>query len=151
MKKLIFILSLIAVVMACNPSQAQIATLYMPKGDTYLEYVTDVTLTNTTAKYFQIVAPQNWYTAQSYVVHLDSLSGNHTNVACVLAGRVSDQTSTWTTIGTINWAGTTADTTIIYLNATENQYREFKLTFTGTGTGTTTIANMEFKQWYGLP
>ena len=149
MKRIIFLIALMFAVAAI--SEAQIATLNMPKGNTYLEYTTDVTLTNTTAKYFQINAPQDWYTAQSYIVHLDSASGNHTNVACVLAGRVSDQTSTWTTIGTVNWGGTSADTTIIYLNATENQYRQFKLTFTGTGNGTTTIANMEFKQWFGLP
>lgn len=150
MKKLIFVLGILAVLMACNPANAQ-TTLNMPKGNTYLEYTTDVVLSNTTPKYFIFNAPQDWYTAQSYIVHLDSTSGNHTNVACVLAGRVSDQTSTWTTIGTVNWAGKTSDTTIIYLNANENQYRQFKLTFTGTGTGTTTIANTEFKQWFGLP
>jgi hypothetical protein len=148
MKKIILVLALM---FAFAISEAQIATLYMGAGKTYLEYTSDVTLTNTTAKYFQFIAPQDWYTAQSYIVHLDSASGNHTKVACLLAGRVSDQTSTWTTISTVNWGCTTADTTIIYLNATENQYREFKLTFTGTGTGTTTITNTEFKQWYGLP
>ena len=152
MKKLFIISFLIAVALfACNPSSAQIATLNMPKGNTYIEYTTDVTLTNNVAQYFQINAPQDWYTAQSYIVHLDSLAGNMTSCAVVLAGRVSDQTSTWTTIGTVTWGSTTADTTIIYLNATENQYRQFKLTFTGAGTGTTTIANMEFKQWFGLP
>jgi len=73
-------------------------------------------------------------------------------MAVALTGRKSDQTSTWTAIGsTINWKGTTSDTTIILSNTTENGYRQFKLTFTGTGTGTTTIANTEFKLWLADP
>lgn len=151
MKKLIF-LFVIAALFACQQqASAQIATINVPRGNTYAEYTTDVTLTNDVAKYFQFNISTDYYAAPTYIVHLDSASGNHTNVACVLAGRVSDQTSTWTTIGTVNWAGTTADTTIIYSSSTEVPYRQYKLTFTGTGTGTTTIANTEFKFYYGLP
>jgi len=149
MKKLTIFIALMFAFVAI--SKAQIATINMGKGVTYTEYTTDVTLTNNVAQYFLFYPQTDYYTAQNFIVHLDSLSGNHTNMACVLAGRVSDQTSTWTTIGTVNWAGTTSDTTIIYTNATENAYRQFKLTFTGTGTGTTTLANTEFKIWYGLP
>lgn len=148
MKKIIFVLALM---FAFAISEAQIATITIPEGKTYTEYTTDVTLTNTTAQYFLFNISSPWYTAQDYIVHLDSLTGTHTNIACVLAGRVSDQTSTWTTIGTVNWAGTTSDTTIIYANTTENAYRQFKLTFTGTGTATSRIANTEFKIYYGLP
>lgn len=132
-------------------SEAQIATLYLKEGQTYVEYATDVTLTNTTAQYFIIDAPKDYYTAQAYTVNLDSTGGNHTNVAVVLAGRVSDQNSTWTTISTTNWTGTTSDTTMTVVNATENGYRQFKITFTGTGAGTTKIDNFEFKQYLGLP
>lgn len=148
MKKIMIFLALMFAVAISN---AQIATITIPRGNTYTEYTTDVTLTNTAAKYFQFNISTDYYAAPTYIVHLDSASGNHTNVACVLAGRVSDQTSTWTTIGTVNWAGTTADTTIIYSSSTEVPYRQYKLTFTGTGTGTTTIANTEFKFYYGTP
>ena len=148
MKKIMIFLALMFAVAISN---AQIATINVPRGNTYTEYTTDVTLTNNVAKYFQFNISTDYYAAPTYIVHLDSASGNHTNVACVLAGRVSDQTSTWTTIGTVNWAGTTADTTIIYSSSTEVPYRQYKLTFTGTGTGTTTIANTEFKFYYGLP
>jgi hypothetical protein len=151
MKKLFIILSLVAFVFACSPSQGQIATLNMAANQTYLEYTTDVVLTNTTAKYFVINTQAPWYTAQAYIVHMDSTTLNMTSVTVVLAGRVSDQTDTWTTISTTKWGETTADTTMIVLNATENQYRQFKLLFTGAGTGTSTITNMEFKQYYGMP
>lgn len=147
MKKLIFVLALTFTVVISN---AQIKTLTLLPGETYTEYTTDVTLTNNVAQYFIVKSSAPWYTAQAYVVQLDSVSGNHTNMAVVLAGRVSDQTSTWTTISTTNWTGS-SDTTMIVLNATENQYREFKITFTGTGTGVSRIDNFEFKQYYGLP
>lgn len=131
---------------------AQMLTTSMGKGDTYTVVTTDYVLTNTTARYWQINPQVDYMTAQDVIVHLDSLAGDHTNVAVALSGRKSAQTSTWTSIGsTVNWKGTTADTTIIISNTTENGYRQFKLTFTGTGTGTTTIANMEFKLWYGTP
>ena len=149
MKKVIILLSLIAVIFACNPSQSQ-TILNMPKGNTWIKTTDDITLTNNVAKYIQINAPQDWYTAQAYTIQLDSVSGNHTNVAVVLSGRVSDQTSTWTTISTINWTGS-SDTTIIGLNATENAYRQFRVTLTGTGTGVSKVDTFEFKQWFGLP
>jgi hypothetical protein len=143
---LAFILSFTIVV------DAQMRTSNLRSGVTYVEVTTDYTLTNTVPQYWQINAGQNYYTAQTCVIHLDSLAGNHTNVAVQLQGRVSTTASTWVNIGSaVNWTGTTSDTTIIYTNATENLYREFKLLFTGTGTGTTTISNMEFKQYFGTP
>lgn len=148
MKKLIIVLALM---FAFAISNAQIATLSMGVGETFKSYATNVTLTNTTAQYFIIKSSAPWYTAQAYTVNLDSLTGNHTKIAVVLAGRVSDQNSTWTTISTTNWGSTTSDTTMTVLNATENQYREFKITFTGTGTGTSRIDYFDFKQYYGLP
>lgn len=154
MKKLILIslISLAFMVISCNDATAQMSTSNLTPGNTYIEVGTDVTLTDAVAQYWLVNAPQNWYTAQTVTVALDSLAGNHTTVAVGLYGRVSDQTSTWTQIGSdITWYGTTADTTIILTNATENLYRQFKVLFTGTGTGTTTIDNREFKQYFGLP
>jgi hypothetical protein len=148
MKKLFFVLALM---FAFAISEAQIATINVPKGNTYVEYTTDVVLTDAVVKYFVFNAPQDYYTAQSFIVHLDSLAGNMTSCTVALLGRISDQTATWTSIGSIKWGSTTADTTIIYVNATENGYRQFKLSFTGAGTGTSTIANTEFKQWFGTP
>lgn len=156
MKKLMIFLALMFAFAVI--SEAQVATVNFSKGQTYYEYQTDVTLTNTTAKYFVFKCPQDYYTAQAYAVDMDSTSGDHTNVAVVLAGRVSDVVD-WTTISTTNWKGISNagvdcagnDTCMVVLNATENAYREFRLTFTGTGTGVTTINNVEFKLYYGLP
>lgn len=146
------ILILLAFILTFTAVDAQLRTSNLRSGVTYVEVTNDYTLTNAVAQYWQINAGQNWYTAQTCVIHLDSLAGNHTNVAVQLQGRVTTNAATWVNIGSaVNWTGTTADTTIIYTNATENLYREFKLLFTGTGTGTTTIANMEFKQYFGLP
>ena len=148
MKKIILVLALM---FAVAISEAQITTAYLQPDQTFWKYTTNVTLTNTTAQYFVVKSSAPWYTAQSYTVNLDSLTGNHTKIAIVLAGRTSDINSTWTTISTTNWGCTTLDTTATVLNATENHYRQFKITFTGTGTGTSRIDNFEFKQYYGLP
>ena len=150
MKKLFIILSFVVAFTAT--SKAQMLSSYMTPTQTWLDVSTNYTLTNTTAAYWFISAPKDYYTAQAVVVELDSLSGNHTNVAVQLQGRYSSSSATWNNIGSaVNWKGTTADTTIVILNATENGYREFKLLFTGTGTGTTKVDNMQFKMWYGLP
>jgi len=152
MKKLVIFSIIFAGFLLFSETQAQITTLYMRDGQTYSQYTTDVTLTNTTAQYFKIVSTQDWYTTQTVVLQLDSASGDHTNVAVQLQGRLSSQFSSWTNIGSaVNWAGTTSDTTLAISNTTENAYREFKILLTGTGTGTTTIDNFEFKQHYGNP
>lgn len=149
MKKLILILVLMFAFMA---TEAQLRTTNLRSGVTYANVSTDYTLTNAVANYWQINAGQNWYTAQTCIIALDSTGGDHTNVAVQLQGRASTTAATWVNIGSaVNWTGTTADTVIIYTNATENLYREFKLLFTGTGTGTTKIDNMEFKQYFGMP
>ena len=148
MKKLIFIIALMVIAFG---SQAQMLTTTLNMGNSYANVTTDYVLTNTTARYWQINAQPEWYNAQEVVVQLDSTSGNHTNVAVALYGRFSDQIA-WAAIGSAqNWKGTTADTTLVFSNSTENKYRQFKLLFTGTGTGTTTIDRMEFKYYNGLP
>jgi hypothetical protein len=150
MKKFLFIL--IAFVTLAATSQAQMLSTTMTPNQTWVNVATNYTLTDAVAQYWFISAPKDYYTAQAVVVELDSLTGNHTNVAVQLQGRYSSSSATWNNIGSaVNWKGTTADTTIVILNATENGYREFKLLFTGTGTGTTRIDNMQFKMWYGLP
>ena len=150
MKKL-FVL-LVSLIALFATSQAQMLSTYVGPTQTWVDVSTNYTLTNTTASYWFISAPKDYYTAQAVVVELDSLSGNHTNVAVQLQGRYSSSSATWNNIGSaVNWKGTTADTTIVILNATEVGYREFKLLFTGTGVGTTKIDNMQFKMWYGLP
>ena len=149
MKKIIALVTLfIAFAISAN---AQMLTTSLSSGQSYVNITTDYTLTNTTAKYWQINAQPEWYNAQTVVVNLDSASGNHTNVAVALYGRFSDQLA-WTQIGsTQNWKGTKSDTTLTFTNATENLYRQFKVNFLGTGTGTTTIDRMEFKYYNGLP
>ena len=148
MKNLIFIalISLFAFT-----AQAQLVTVNLPASETYYEVSTDYTITNAVAGYYLFNAAKPQYTAQDLVIQLDSTSGNHTNVAVLLQGRKSDNAA-WANIGSaINWTGASADTTIVYTNTAENGYRSYKLIFTGTGTGVTTIDNVEFKQWLGLP
>lgn len=132
-------------------SNAQMLTTNLGDDQTYVKVTTDYVLSNNVAKYWQINTNPKYYNAQTFVVNLDSTSGNHTNIAVVFAGRVSDIDPTWTTISTTNWRCTTADTTFVVTTATETLYRQFKLTFTGTGTGTSTIDAMVFKQYYGTP
>lgn len=143
----------IALMFAFAISEAQTVGLgVLSQGHTYLNVATDYTLTNTTARNFTLNSYQDYMSGQDLILHLDSASGNHTNVAVALYGRKSEQTSTWTQIGsTVNWKGTTSDTTIIISNTAENGYRYYKWTLTGTGTGTTTIDNQEFKLWFGIP
>ena len=149
MKKLLFVITLF---LAFATLQAQIATKNVATGKTQLEYTTDVTLTNAVAQYLYIISKQHTYTAQSAIIQLDSAGGNHTNVAIQLQGRYTTADA-WQNVGSaINWKGTTSDTTIVYLNAAENGFRQWKLLFTGTGTGVTTIDNIFWKQWlYGTP
>ena len=148
MKKLIIILGFLLAFTAV--AEAQIATLYMRKGQTYTQYTTDVTLTNAVAQYFVLDAKQDWPCAQIITMQLDSATGDHTSVTVDVSGRASKQTDTWTAIGSqIEWLGGLAgDTTIIFTNATENRYIQYKVLFTGTGTGTTTIDNFECKLFY---
>lgn len=136
---------------ACDDAEAQMRTDNLRPGVTYVDVSTDYTLTNAVAQYWAVNAGQNYYTAQELVINLDSASGNHTNVAIQLQGRITSMDA-WANIGSaINWLGTTSDTSIVYSNTTENKYRQFKILYTGTGTGTTTIDRQVFKQYFGLP
>ena len=125
----------------------QTATVDVADGYTYYNLDTDYTLTNTTTSWFRWNMAKDMRTTQDFEVNLDSLTGNHTNVAVSLWGRKFSDNS-WTQIGsTVNWAGTTSDTTIIISNTVLNRYREYKTNFVGTGTGTTTIDFQILKIW----
>ena len=152
MKKLVLFIGLL---MAFTVVNAQISTLNLNSGQTYAEYTTDVVLTNAVAQNFRINAAQNWMTSPYIAVAIDSTSGNHTSLNIVLAGRMSDQTTVWTSISDVTWdmdhAGSAADTIIITGASAETFYRQYRVTFTPVGTGTSTITNFEFKQYFGEP
>ena len=142
MKKIVLIL---IAVLSFTFVNAQ--TAYVNKPNTYVNYSTAITLTNTTPATMYFDGKQDFTTTQDYQVQLDSVSGDHTNVAVALYGQ-KFATSAWTQIGsTVNWAGTTADTTILISNTTANRFRKYKVVFIGTGTGVSTISNQEFKLW----
>ncbi len=141
MKKIILFLML----MVAFVSTAQTVTLptmagaAQDKNATSQTVVTDYTLTATTVRNFIWTAPQPKPTTQDFVINLDSLTGNHTNVAVALYGQKSQYKGDWTQIGsTVNWKGTTADTTILISNATANRYSLYKTVVTGTGAASTT-------------
>ena len=144
MKKLITILTVLIVAIGVN---AQTATFSTGSG-TITEPASTYTLTNTTNSWFLIKGYTDWITTQDFQVKLDSLTGNHTNVAVALYGRKFGNDS-WTQIGsTVNWKGTTVDTTITISNTSAARWREYKASFTGTGTGTSKIELIKFKLWY---
>lgn len=148
MKKLISILTVICLfVVSVN---AQFLSSSLIKTNTISDNSSlTYSIENAVVGYWYINAPKDYATAQMVSVELDSIAGNHTNVAVQLYGRYNSY-SAWATIGSaVNWTGATADTTFNIVNTTENGYREFKLLFTGTGTGETQISTLFFKQWFG--
>lgn len=141
MKKLIVLLVLAFVAFAAN---AQTVNYSIGSG-TYFSVTTDYTLTNTTVRNFVYAAGNNFTCTQDYLIQLDSLAGDHTNVNVALFG-AKFATGAYSAIGSaVDWTGATSDTTIIISNATANRYRYYKVVVTGTGTGTTTVDSQEFK------
>ena len=146
MKRLFVIMGIMLIASMAYP---QMLTTHGSKGQTYFNIATDYTLTNTTARYWEIITPQDWPTAQVATVAMSGVT-THTAVALNLYGSVSDRAA-WVAIGsTVTWCTTTHDTVVVISNTTENTYRFFKLVFTPTGSTTTTIKNMEFKQYFGI-
>jgi len=146
MKKLIILIVLAFIVSA---TIAQTATYRMNKI-TFKEVNTDYTLTNAVAQNFVWNAGQDFTCTQDFLVNIDSLAGNHTNIAVALYGK-KFSTSAYAQIGsTINYTGfnPTHDTTIVISNATANRYRIYKVIYTGTGTGTSTIDIQALKLYY---
>lgn len=145
-KVLLFIVLLLGYV----TTQAQMATVNIPVGQSFVDVQTNYTLSNAVVQYLLVKAPQHNVATQDFLVNLDSLAGDHTNVAVALYGRKFD-TAAWTAIGSaVNWKGTTSshDTTIVISNATGNRYRDYKIQYTGTGTGTTTIDVQQLKLYF---
>lgn len=125
---------------------AQSGTWYL-NGKTYIKVQTDYTATNTTETWVLFDAPLDYKSTQNIKIEVDSTSGNHTNLAIALYGRVFSGDS-WTQIGsTVNWKGTTSDTTVYIANTSANRYRQYKLGYTGTGTGVSTIDTQQLKLW----
>ena len=149
MKKFLSIIILSFIVLFSIQVKSQtIALAQMGTGSTYQLFTTDYTLTNTTVRIITFKAPYECPTTQDVTIQLDSLTGDHTNVAVALYGQKSAIVGDYTQIGsTVNWKGTTNDTTFTISNATPNRYLTFKLVYTGTGVGTTKINNQEFKFW----
>lgn len=151
MKKVLFLLlMLFSLVVA----QAQVATVNVLIPNTYgiAQSPTAVAsiykITNTTAGYVLFKAAMNNGSKQDLVVKLDSVSGNHTNVAVQLQGQKSALKGDWTNIGSaVNWKGTTADTVIVISNSTFNYYQNFKVVYTGTGVGVTKLTSASLKLW----
>lgn len=143
MKKLFILLGLVIVAITAN---SQTATISM---NTYAKKTvnTNYTLSNAVADTFLFVANRNYPATQTYSVNLDSFSGNHTNVAIAFYGSLLGTTS-WTQIGsTVNWKGTTADTTISIANTTPNRYNYYRVRMIGTGTGVTTVDWQTLQTW----
>jgi len=141
MKKFIVLLVLAFVALAASAQTVN----YNLGNNTYMNVRTDYTLTNTTVYNFIFAAGNNFPCTQDYLIQLDSLAGDHTNVEVALYG-AKFSTGAYSAIGSaVDWTGTTSDTTIIISNATANRYRFYKVVVTGTGTGTTTVDSQEFK------
>lgn len=151
MKKLLFTIVLLFSVVV---TYAQIASTNILMPNTFGKIVSPTAtasiykITNTTAGYVIFYAAMNNGSKQDFVIKLDSVSGNHTNVAIDIYGQKSALKGDWTKIGsTINWKGTTADTTIVSSNATFSYYQNFKYVFTGTGVGVTKLSYNYLKLW----
>ena len=127
---------------------AQTATFNIASDNTMKTVNTDYTLTNTTVVWFQLNAARDMRATQDYEINIDSVSGNHTNIAIKLYGRVFSDDS-WTQIGsTANSTHTATHTvTSTISNTVANRYRQYKFEFTPTGTGVSTIDFQKFKLW----
>jgi hypothetical protein len=151
MKRFIFLLVMVLSFVVVN---AQLATKNIVYPSTYGKIVSPTAaasiykITGTVAGNVVFYAPMARPVTQDLTVKLDSVSGNHTNVAVALFGQKSTLKGDWTAIGSaINWKGTTADTVIVLSNATANRYQNFRVVFTGTGTGVTKITSVGLKLW----
>jgi hypothetical protein len=144
MKKFIFIaiFGLLAIF-----SQAQMATLNIPVNSSFVTLGTDYTLTNTTAQYLVVNAPQHSPTTLDFTVSLVKLTGTPTRVNIVLYGQKTADTP-WVSIATGFWKVTTADTVMTLSNATANRYRNYKILYTPAGTGTSKIDKQDFKLYF---
>lgn len=105
---------------------------------TYLRYTGAVadTVSSNDSTWSYTMGIQNLYDALKVEcrVELDSVSGTPTS-ACYLQGKTFVQDD-WTTLTTVNWAGTSADTTLSLGYSTAKPYRFYRVHFDCTA-GTT--------------
>lgn len=127
--------------------QAQMTTLAVAPGQSFVQTTTDYTLTNTTAQYTVVKAVQNYPTTQDFTVSLAKLTGTPTRVNIVLYGQKTSDTP-WVSIVSGFWKVTTADTVMTLSNATANRYSNYKILFTPVGTGTSKIDKQVFKLYF---
>ena len=143
MKKFIAVIMLVFVAFI---SQAQTLTASVELGNTtYANVLTNYTLTNTTAQYFEFHAAKEKPTTQDYFVSLSKVSGTPTRVAVALwVKKFVD--SPYVAIGSyVPWTLTQTDTTLVISNATVSRYSYFKVVFTPAGTGVSKINLQRFK------
>jgi hypothetical protein len=151
MKKIILMLVMLISMVAVSAQVASTTILYpntwgMVQSPTAAASIYKIT--NATAGYILFKAPMNQGSKQDFTIQLDSVSGNHTNVAVAIYGQKSALKGDWTQIGsTVNWKGTTKDTIFTVSNATFVYYQNFKIVNTGTGTGVTELTNDYVKLW----
>lgn len=151
MKKLLFLIVMLLTVVATK-AQVVTSTIAFPATAVSVTSPTATAsiykITNTTVGYWLIKAPMDKGSKQDWAIKLDSVSGNHTNVAVAIYGQKSALKGDWTQIGsTVNWKGVSADTTMVISNATFNYYQNFKVQYTGTGTGVTKLTQQNIKLW----
>jgi len=145
MKKLFFILALAFLGFAAT---GQTATFNMSRKATTKPVNTNYTLTDAATVWFQWNASKAVPTTQDFQCNIDSVSGDHTNIAITLYGRKFDDDS-WTQIGsTVNSTHTATHTvTSIISNTILNRYRQYKSEFVLTGTGVSTLDFQILKLW----
>lgn len=127
--------------------QAQDVTLRMGStAKTYLEYNTDVSVGSGATKWFLVIGDQDQPQTQDFVIHLDSISGGtHATTVKLFGTKLG---TTYTQIGsTVTWIASTADTTILFSNATANRYRNYKVEVVNASGDVTTIDYLKFKLW----
>jgi hypothetical protein len=146
MKKLI--LSLIVLIALVGTTNAQDKTLQIKTGNSITGRVTfddaDTIAAGKTSYILLVEAPQQHPCTQDLMISLDSISTPTASLQ--LAG--SKFGSTYTSIGSaVPYSGSTADTTFIISNATENRYRYYRLTVTRSA-GKAAITDFKFKLYY---
>ena len=125
---------------------AQTATVTIPSSDTYVVYNTDVTVASAATVWFKVVGNQHQPATQDLEIHLDSISGGTHATTVKLYGTKFG--TTYTQIGsTITWTASTADTTILFSNATATRYRDYKIEVVNASGDVTKIDYWKFKLW----
>jgi len=134
MKKFIFILALVFIIIGTATGQTVDRNLYLNNDATYgnLSLTAADAITNTDQIYIiQIEGKHNERATQDFKIKLSKVSGDP-DISVQLQG-MKFTGDTPTSIGdAIVWKATTADTTFIISNATLNSYRYYQVYFDAT-------------------